>query len=103
MVDFTNYFRRFYEITGNLKAKYDEKSIDDIYEIIEILKNNPSDEEITKAVDALQQINDNLFDKYGVSDEIIDFQVCINKIRNYKDVPDKKELIYKHDDGEFVQ
>ena len=107
MEDFTNYFRNLYETVGNLKNKYpEEKSIDDIYQIIEVLKNKPSDEEIKKSVDALQRINNKLYDKYckdGNLDEIITFQVAINKIRNYKDITDESEIVTHAPDGDFVQ
>ena len=103
MNDFANYFKRFNEVTKQLEKKFDDYSILEIYQIIEILQENPTDEEIEKSVSELQEINDGLFEKYGVCDEIIDFQVCINKIRNYKDITDEKEIINKAVDGDFVQ
>lgn len=102
--DFTNFFRKFYETVGTLKLKFpEEKNLEDIYQVIEILENKPSDNEVKKAVNALQRTCNKLYDKYGMSDEILSFQVAINKVRNYKDVTDESEIINHAPDGDFVQ
>ncbi|RAP46440.1 MAG: hypothetical protein BZ136_07480 [Methanosphaera sp. rholeuAM74] len=103
MNDFKNYFERLSQVTKQLKQKFNDSTILEIYNIIEVLQDNPCDEEIKISVNKLQDINDALFEKYGVCDEIIDFQVCINKIRNYKDITDEKEVINHATDGDFVQ
>lgn len=104
VTDFQEYFRRLYEITGRLqKDCNNDNRINEVYDIIELLQNDPSDYEMTKAVKVFQATNDKLFETYGAKESILDFQVCINKLRYYVDVPDEKELIYQHDDGDFAQ
>ena len=103
MNEFKNYFERFSEVTKQLEKKFNDSSILEIYRILEVLQDNPTDEAVENSVNKLQDINDNLFERYGICDEIIDFQVCINKIRNYKDITDKKEVVNHASDGDFVQ
>lgn len=97
--NFENYFKTFNQISEILKEKYEV----DIDELIKILENQPTKDQIEKTVSELQIINDTLFEKYGANDTIIEFQICINKLRNYGDITDPKEIITHADDGDFVQ
>ena len=104
VTDFKEYFRRLYDITERLQEDCNnDNRINEVYDIIELLQNDPSEYEMTKTVNVFQTINDKLFEIYGAKESILDFQVCINKLRYYVDVPDEKELIYQHDDGDFAQ
>ena len=103
ITEFSNYFRKLYEVTGRLQQDCnDDQLIEEIYPIITCLENKPDDMELQKCVDALQRINDKLFGIYMVKESILDFQVLINKLRYYADAPDQKELI-QYDDGKFAQ
>ena len=99
--EYKKYFERLREVTANLQTKFNN-SFTDVYEVIEKLENNPTDEEIATSLQELQNINDKLFESHGICDEIIDFQVCINKLRNYADINDPKEVVVR-EDGSFVQ
>lgn len=102
-IDKNSIYRKLFEVTGRLESKYIE-DYTDAGEVIEIMAEDKENlAEVKKGLDTLQRINDKLFDKYGVSDEIIDLQLVINQLRNAYDIPDKKELIYKCDDGRFAQ
>ena len=102
-IDKLSIYRKLFEVVGRLESKYIEEYTD-AGEVIEIMSENQNDmTEVKKGLDALQRINDKLFDKYGISDEIIDLQLVINQLRNAYDIPDKKELIYKSEDGQFAQ
>lgn len=51
----------------------------------------------------LQNINNNLYEKYGLVDEVLDLQLWINGKRYEWDIVDDGEIIHHFDDGEFVQ
>jgi RecG-like helicase len=100
---FEEYFRKFYETTARLETEtQNDPQIAQIYHIIDILENKPTQEQTTQALQALQRTNDKLYQKYGDKTSILDLQVLINKLRNHSDVPDPKELIQRPD-GKFVQ
>lgn len=55
-------------------------------------------------LDNLQQINDKLFDKHGLTDNVLDLQLFINQTRNELDIVDEKDIILTDDEGNsFVQ
>lgn len=95
--------RQLYEVAGRLETDTNnDMSINEIYTIIDILKETNDHTEITKCITALQRINDKLYDKYGLRDSILDFQVCINTLRSEYDVMDQVDVV-KRNDGTFVQ
>ena len=95
--------RKIYEVTGRLETDTNnDMSINEIYTLIEILEETTDKEEITRCVNALQRINDKLYERYGLSDSILDFQVCINTLRCEYDVMDQVDVV-KRNDGTFVQ
>ena len=102
-IDKNSIYRKLFEVVGRLESKYIE-DYTDAGEVIEIMAEDKENlAEVKKGLDTLQRINDKLFSKYGVSDEIIDLQLVINQLRNAYDIPDNNELIYKCDDGRFAQ
>lgn len=103
MNDFTNFFKNLDETIQKLTTKFTNINLVELEQIIKILQETPTIEEIKKCVTQMQKINDELFQKEGISDEIIEFQISINKIRNYKDIVDEKEIIQRTNDGNFVQ
>lgn len=95
--------RKIYEVAGRLETDTsNDMSINEIYTIIDILKETNDHAEIERCVNALQRINDKLYDKYGLRDSILDFQVCINTLRSEYDVMDQVDVV-KRNDGTFVQ
>lgn len=48
----------------------------------------------------LQNISNRLYEKYGLTDEILDLQILINKYCNEKDTLSEEDLILN---GEYVQ
>ena len=110
--EFENYFKTLKdtsEIVQKTYSDYTQLDLKQINNIIKTLENNPSDEEIKLSVNTLQSLNDKLYDEICKSDRglpinpLIDFQVCINKLRNYADVTDETEIINHAEDGDFVQ
>lgn len=87
----------------NLKAKYDDKIIDDIPNIIKSIENNTRPYNLKEQLNKLQDINNQLYYIYGASDEIIIYQALINMLRHKYNIVDEQEIIHKFDDGEFVQ
>lgn len=57
---------------------------------------------IPQNLNRLQEINNQLYEKHGADQNIINLQVEINKIRNFYDIPDPAELT-KYSDGYFAQ
>lgn len=51
----------------------------------------------------LQEINNNLYEKYGLTDEVLDLQVYINKKRNEYNIVDENEILFIEPEGRFVQ
>ena len=47
----------------------------------------------------MQKEVDKLFESNGLTDEVLDKQLEINKLRNEHDIPDETEMVYK----EYVQ
>lgn len=95
--------RKIYEVAGRLETDTNnDMSINEIYTLIEILQETQDKEEITKCINALQRINDKLYERYGLRDSILDFQVCINTLRSEYDVMDQVDVV-KRNDGTFVQ
>lgn len=48
----------------------------------------------------LQNISNRLYEKYGLTDEVLDLQILINEYCNKKDVLSEEDLILN---GEYVQ
>ena len=98
-------FRRLYEVIGRLEQAHpDDNLVTELGVDADILKENYQlDYEAKRCLNAFQKINDKLFAKYGMSDDILDFQVLINKLRSKLDEPDPKEVVVHADDGDFVQ
>lgn len=96
--------RKLYEVTARLETDcQQDPSIAEIYTLTDILqKNNQDPPETTKCIQTLQRINDNLYKKYGLKESILDFQVCINTLRNQYNVVDPDEEITRQD-GVYVQ
>ena len=57
--------------------------------------------ELEEILDNLQEQSDQLYQKYGASDEVIELQIAINKLRNQYNIADKKQMT-KSNPG-FVQ
>ena len=57
--------------------------------------------ELEEILDNLQEQSDQLYQKYGASDEVIELQIAINKLRNHYNIADKKQMT-KSNPG-FVQ
>lgn len=51
----------------------------------------------------LQEINNDLYRKYGLTDEVLDLQVYINKKRNEYNIVDENEILFVEPEGRFVQ
>ncbi|MBR0059609.1 MAG: hypothetical protein IJP99_09800 [Methanobrevibacter sp.] len=43
----------------------------------------------------LQDVNNELYENYGATEEIIDLQIAINKLRHKHNITDKSEQIHK--------
>lgn len=54
---------------------------------------------MTRDLDKKQEIVNQLYSENGLTDEILELQVDINKQRNKENIPDTNELVYKN----FVQ
>lgn len=54
---------------------------------------------VSRELDKKQEIVNQLYSENGLTDEILELQVDINKQRNKEDIPDTNELVYKN----FVQ
>ena len=54
---------------------------------------------LTRKLDNMQKKLDEIYEKEGLTDEVIELQVGINQLRNKENIPDTNENIYKH----FVQ
>jgi hypothetical protein len=77
--------------------------IEKIKTICEEIEQTQDKQEIQKCINALQRINNKLFETHGLRDSILDFQVCINTLRSEYDVMDPDEVINKDADGMYVQ
>ena len=42
---------------------------------------------------------DELYEEHGLTDEVLDKQIAINKLRHAHDIPDESEKVY----GDYVQ
>jgi uncharacterized protein (UPF0335 family) len=94
--------RKFFETIARLEEEC-KTNTTNIYEIYEKLQKANTTEEKTKCIQALQHINNKLFETHGLRDSILDFQVCINTLRSEYDVMDPDEVINKDDTGVYVQ
>lgn len=75
-----------------ISGKYENVSLN-----IDDMENKP------RLLYKLQNINNNLYEKYGLVDEVLDLQLWINSKRYEWDIVDDGEIIHKFDDGDFVQ
>ena len=51
-----------------------------------------NEEELKQCFDILQEQNDKLYNDLGATDEVIDLQVSINKLRNKYNIPDANTI-----------
>lgn len=55
-------------------------------------------------LDNLQKINNKLFDKHGLNDDVLALQLFINESRHELDIVDENDIILTDDEGNsFVQ
>ena len=54
-------------------------------------------------LDFIQQINNLLYNLFGLTDITLELQVYINTKRNELNIYDKSEVVTKDKDGEFTQ
>lgn len=52
-----------------------------------------------KHIEKLQKEIDDLYEKEGLTDEVLDKQIYVNKLRNAHDITDKSNRV----NGEYVQ
>lgn len=96
--------RKIYEVVARLEQDTNQDhTVNEIYTTLDILKETRDKEETQRCLTALQRINDKLYESYGLRDSILDFQVCINTLRNEYDLPDEGELVVHAVDGDFAQ
>ena len=50
------------------------------------------DNQLKEIFDTLQEENNKLFNELGATDEVIDLQISINKLRNKFNIPDNSEM-----------
>ena len=60
-------------------------------------------EDKTEFVEAIQEICNNIYEKTGFTDEILDLQVYINQLRAEYDITDPREIIHTDNGRGFVQ
>lgn len=70
-----------------------------IQEIVDNIDNAKYTDKVQPHITELQDINNKLYEDYGLTDTILDFQCYINGLRNRYDIPDEAEL----GDEDFVQ
>lgn len=70
-----------------------------IQEIVDNIDNAEHTNEVQPHLQFLQEINNKLYEGYGLTDTILDFQCYINGLRNLYGIPDEAEL----GDEDFVQ
>lgn len=51
---------------------------------------------LTRKLNKLQKKLDKLYNEEGLTDEVLELQLEINKIRHDENIPDTNELIYKN-------
>jgi len=91
----------------NLKSRckyYD--TFDEDVKIIKCMMNNTDKlNVIGECLDKLQTDLNKLYDAVGFNELILDWQVCINQLRNFYNIADPQELIYRNnlDDEYFAQ
>ena len=51
-----------------------------------------NEEELKQCFDILQEQNDKLYNDLGATDEVIELQVSINKLRSKYNIPDKNTM-----------
>ena len=96
--------RKLYEVTSRLEEECSQDPmIAEIYTLVDLIEQTQDKQEIQKCINALQRINNKLFETHGLRDSILDFQVCINTLRSEYDVMDPDEVINKDDNGVYVQ
>lgn len=57
------------------------------------------EKDLEHTFNTLQNVCNELYETYGATEEVIDLQVAINKLRHKHNVTDKSELLFE----EFVQ
>lgn len=50
-------------------------------------------------IDRLQKISESLYEKYGLTDEVLELQILINEYRNGMDITDENLIL----NDEYVQ
>lgn len=56
-------------------------------------------ESLKETLDNLQQESNELYEEYGLIEEVMDLQLVINSLRNKFDLVDSQEIVYEN----FVQ
>ena len=54
-------------------------------------------------LEGLQEIINNAYSKQGLTDEVLQLQVEVNKLRHEHDIHDPTDVINTDDNGEYVQ
>ncbi len=50
------------------------------------------EKELEQCLDILQEQNNKLYTNFGATDEILDLQIAINKLRNKYNISDKSQI-----------
>jgi len=53
------------------------------------------EKDLEHTFNTLQNINNELYETYGATEEIIDLQIAINKLRHKHNITDKSELLHE--------
>ena len=83
---------------------------EDIPTLVQLVTNEEKDttyiheaEDKQEYINGLQEIIEEAYTKQGLTDEILQLQVEVNKLRHEYDIHDPTEVINKDDNGEYVQ
>ena len=47
-------------------------------------------------LETMQELADDLYEEFGLSDEVLDLQLKINKLRHEQDISDDKQKVHKN-------
>ena len=71
--------------------------------IVDKIDNCKNTKEVEPLIEELQTMNNHLYEKQGLNNETLDFQVYINGLRNMYDITDPREIIHTDNGKGFVQ
>ena len=93
------------KISENLFKKYPNEIIyyEKLLESWKKLENEKFLDKISTELEKIQEICNKYYEKYGMSDEILDLQIWINKVRNKYDITDPREITHYDNGKGFVQ